>query len=108
MNRAFTFIGRHLLVACPVMAGLLSSPRRSSAPTRSLSRTCSETVPAGSACGDATPVFRSHTSFPQAAAENAYSRILIGFHFCKSIEEGTDYGRKIGRRATNLYLRPVR
>jgi hypothetical protein len=68
---------------------------------------CSETLPAGSACGDATPVFRSYTSFSQAAVENAYSRILIGFHFRKSIEEGTEYGRKIGQRAANLYLRPV-
>ena len=69
---------------------------------------CSETLPAGSACSDATPAFRSYTSFSQAAAENAYSRILIGFHFRKSIEEGTEYGRKIGQRAANLYLRPVR
>jgi hypothetical protein len=68
---------------------------------------CSETLPAGSTCGDATPIFRSYTSFSQAAAENAYSRILIGFHFRKSIEEGIKYGRKIGRRAANLYLRPV-
>jgi hypothetical protein len=69
---------------------------------------CSETLAAGSTCSGATPVFRSYTSFSQAAAENAYSRILIGFHFRKSIEEGTEYGRKIGRRAANLYLRPVR
>ncbi len=69
---------------------------------------CSASLPAGSTCSDATPIFRSYTSFSQAAAENAYSRILIGFHFRKSIEEGTAYGRKIGRRAANLYLRPVR
>jgi PAP2 superfamily len=69
---------------------------------------CSETLAAGSTCSGATPVFRSYTSFSQAAAENAYSRILIGFHFRKSIEEGTEYGRKIGQRAANLYLRPVR
>jgi hypothetical protein len=69
---------------------------------------CSVTLPAGSTCSDATPVLRSYTSFSQAAAENAYSRILIGFHFRKSIEEGTTYGRKIGRRAANLYLRPLR
>ena len=69
---------------------------------------CSETLPAGSTCSGATPVFRSYTSFSQAAAENAYSRILIGFHFRKSIEAGTEYGRKIGQRAANLYLRPVR
>jgi hypothetical protein len=68
---------------------------------------CSETLPAGSTCRDASPVFRSYTSFSQAADENALSRILIGFHFRKSIEEGTDYGRKIGRRAANRYLRPV-
>ena len=68
---------------------------------------CSVTLPAGSTCSDASPVFRSYTSFSQAAAENAYSRILIGFHFRKAVEEGTEYGRKIGQRAANLYLRPV-
>ena len=68
---------------------------------------CSVTLPAGSTCSDASPVFRSYTNFSQAAAENAYSRILIGFHFRKSIEEGTEYGHKIGKRAANLYLRPA-
>jgi hypothetical protein len=68
---------------------------------------CSVTLPAGSTCSDARPIFRSYTSFSQAAAENAYSRILIGFHFRKSIEEGIEYGRKIGRRAVKLFLRPV-
>ena len=34
-------------------------------------------------------------------------RIFIGFHFRKSVVEGTEYGRKIGNRAANLYLRPV-
>ena len=53
-------------------------------------------------------VLRSYSSFSQAAAENAYSRILIGFHFRKSVEEGTAYGRDIGKRAANLYFRPVR
>jgi hypothetical protein len=65
-------------------------------------------LPAGSSCSDLSPVLRSYTSFSQAATENSYSRILIGFHFRKSIEEGTAYGRKIGERAVNLYLRPVR
>jgi hypothetical protein len=69
---------------------------------------CSVTLPAGSTCSDPSPVLRSYTSFSQAAAENAASRIFIGFHFRKSVEEGTDYGRKIGKRAANLYLRPVR
>jgi len=68
---------------------------------------CGVTLPAGSTCSDPSPVLRSYTSFSQAAAENAYSRILIGFHFRKSIEEGTAYGRKIGERAVNLYLRPA-
>jgi hypothetical protein len=68
---------------------------------------CSMTLPAGSTCNDPSPVFRSYTSFSQAAAENAFSRILIGFHFRKSVEEGTDYGRQIGKRAANLYLKPV-
>jgi hypothetical protein len=67
---------------------------------------CSETLPR-STCSDATPIFRLYTGFSQAAAENAYSRILIGFHFRKSIEEGTEYGRKIGQRAVDLFLRPV-
>jgi vanadium-dependent haloperoxidase-like protein len=68
---------------------------------------CGVTLPAGSTCGDPSPVFRSCTSFSQAAAENANSRILIGFHFRKAIEEGTAYGRKIGERAATLYLGPV-
>jgi hypothetical protein len=68
---------------------------------------CSASLPAGSTCSDPSPVLRSYTSFSQAAAENAYSRILIGFHFRKSVEEGTEYGRKIGQRAANRYLRPV-
>jgi hypothetical protein len=68
---------------------------------------CGVTLPAGSTCSDASPILRSYSSFSQAAAENAYSRILIGFHFRKSVETGTEYGRKIGQRAANLYLRPV-
>jgi hypothetical protein len=68
---------------------------------------CGVTLPAGSTCSDPSPVRRTYTSFSQAAVENAYSRILIGFHFRKAIEEGTEYGRKIGERAATLYLRPV-
>jgi hypothetical protein len=68
---------------------------------------CSVTLPAGSTCSDPSPVRRSYTSFSQAAAENAYSRILIGFHFRKSVEAGTAYGRKIGECAVSSYLRPV-
>jgi PAP2 superfamily len=68
---------------------------------------CSVTLPAGSTCSDPSPVRRSYTSFSQAATENAYSRILIGFHFRKSVEEGTEYGRKIGERAATSHLQPV-
>ena len=68
---------------------------------------CSVTLPAGSTCSDPTPVLRSYMSFSEAAAENAYSRILVGFHFRNSIEEGIKYGEKIGQRAVNLYLRRV-
>jgi hypothetical protein len=68
---------------------------------------CGETFPAGSTCSGPSPALRSYTSFSQAATENAYSRILIGFHFRKSVEEGTEYGRKIGERAATSYLQPV-
>jgi PAP2 superfamily len=67
---------------------------------------CGAALPAGSACGDPTPVIRSYTSFTQAANENAYSRILVGFHFHNATDEGTAYGRKIGERAVTI-LRPV-
>jgi hypothetical protein len=68
---------------------------------------CSMTLPDGSTCNDPVPVRRSYTSFSQAADENAYSRILIGFHFRKAVEAGTAYGRKIGERAATHYLQPV-
>src|SRR6516162_4063085 len=68
---------------------------------------CGVKLPAGSACGDPSPVLRPYICFSQAATENAFSRILIGFHFRRSIEEGTQYGRKIGERAATNYLQPV-
>jgi hypothetical protein len=68
---------------------------------------CGVTLPAGSTCSDPSPVLRSFANFSQAADENAYSRVLIGFHFRKSIEEGTAYGRKIGARAVATYLQPA-
>jgi vanadium-dependent haloperoxidase-like protein len=68
---------------------------------------CGVTLPAGSTCSDPSPVRRSYTSFTQAADENAYSRILIGFHFRKATEAGTAYGRNIGERAVTLYLQPA-
>jgi PAP2 superfamily len=68
---------------------------------------CGVTLPAGSTCSDPSPVRRAYTSFTQAADENAYSRILIGFHFRKAVEAGTAYGRNIGERAVTLYLQPA-
>jgi hypothetical protein len=52
-------------------------------------------------------VLRTYTSFSQAAAENAYSRVLVGFHFRNATEEGNAYGHKIGERAAYTLLRPV-
>lgn len=70
-------------------------------------RDCGVQLPTGSACGDPSPVLRSYSGFSQAATENALSRILIGFHFRKSTDEGTAYGRKIGERAVTNHLQPV-
>ncbi|HEX4949349.1 MAG TPA: vanadium-dependent haloperoxidase, partial [Blastocatellia bacterium] len=70
-------------------------------------RTCSTTLPAGSNCGDPSPVRRSYRSFSEAAEENGVSRIFIGFHFRKAVTEGIEHGRKIGNRAVNHYLRPL-
>ena len=69
--------------------------------------TCSLTLPAGSTCDDASPVLRSYTSFSQAREENGVSRILVGFHFRKAVDEGIEHGRKIGNRAVNRFLQPV-
>jgi len=71
---------------------------------------CSATLPMPgepTTCAGSSPVFRSYSTFSQAAEENAFSRILIGFHFRKAVEEGTAYGRKIGKRAVDRYLCPL-
>jgi hypothetical protein len=68
---------------------------------------CSTTLPAGGNCGEASQVNRSFASFSQAADENGLSRILVGFHFRKSVEEGIKHGRKIADHAVNIYLRPA-
>ena len=70
--------------------------------------TCSLTLPAGSTCTDAGSVTRTFTSFSQAADENALSRILVGFHFRHAVESGVEHGRRIGNRAVNRFLLPVR
>ena len=68
---------------------------------------CSLSVPVGARCGDAETVWRSYSSFSQAANENATSRIYVGIHFRHASEEGAKHGRKIGKRAVNLFLRPA-
>ena len=69
---------------------------------------CSLTLPAGDRCTDPSPVFRSYTSFSQAADENGVSRILIGIHFRRAVEEGIQHGRQIAKLAANLLLRSER
>jgi hypothetical protein len=69
---------------------------------------CSMTVGAGSTCADPAPVFRSYSSFSQAADENAVSRIYVGIHFRRAIEEGVQHGRKIAAYAVHQFLKPVR
>jgi hypothetical protein len=70
-------------------------------------KTCSTTLPAGRNCQEASQVLRSYRSFSEAAEENGLSRILVGFHFRKAVNEGIERGRKIGDRAVNRFLRPV-
>jgi hypothetical protein len=70
-------------------------------------RTCSTTLPAGSRCDDPSPVYRSYSSFSQAALENGLSRIYVGFHFRRAVTEGLEHGRKIGRWAFQHFLREV-
>ena len=70
-------------------------------------RNCSNTLPAGKRCTDATPTLRSFRSFTEAANENGLSRILIGIHFRRAVEEGIEHGRHIGRRAVERFMRPV-
>jgi hypothetical protein len=59
-------------------------------------------------CGGASEVLRSYTSFSHAADENAVSRILVGFHFRKAVEDGTRHGRRIGKEAVTHLLRPAK
>jgi hypothetical protein len=58
-------------------------------------------------CDGAHEVQRSYSSFSQAADENGVSRILVGYHFRKAVEEGIRHGHKIGKRAVEHFLKPV-
>jgi hypothetical protein len=70
--------------------------------------TCSLTLPAGGTCTDPSPITRSYASFSAAAAKNGISRILVGFHFRKPVDEGIEHGNRIGDLAVDRVLRPVR
>jgi hypothetical protein len=59
------------------------------------------TLPPDSTRDDTSPVLLRYASFSQAAQENGLSRILVGFHFRKDVEEGIDHGSKIGDRAVD-------
>ena len=56
-------------------------------------------------CGGASEVLREFESFTEAAEENGVSRILIGIHFRKAVEEGIQHGRKIGELAVKRFLK---
>jgi hypothetical protein len=71
-------------------------------------RTCSLTLPQGSRCDEAHPVFRSYAGFAQARDENGVSRILVGFHFRKAVEAGIQHGMQIGDRTADRFLNPVK
>ena len=51
---------------------------------------------------------RRYASFSQAAEENGVSRILVGFHFRKAVDEGIERGGRIADRAVGRFLLPVR
>jgi len=67
------------------------------------------TLPAGADCdGDAGNVLRrQYTSFSHAARENGLSRIYVGWHFRKAVDDGIRHGRRIGKFAVANYMRPL-
>jgi PAP2 superfamily len=70
-------------------------------------KTCSLTLPDGQQCDDPVPTLRSYDSFTAAEQENGESRILVGFHFRKAVEDGIAHGIRIGNRTVDRYLRTV-
>ena len=66
---------------------------------------CGTTLPAGSRCDDPMPVMRTYTSFTQAADENAYSRVLVGFHFRKATKKERPTVSRLASRQPLSYLR---
>ncbi len=57
---------------------------------------CSDSLP-DRPCGSPAPTVRRFRSVAQAAAENADSRVYVGFHFRYATEVGTQHGLRIGR-----------
>jgi hypothetical protein len=68
---------------------------------------CSTTVGAGRTCTDPSPTLREYSSLSHAAEENAASRIYVGIHFRRAVEEGLQHGRKIGAYAVSRALKRV-
>ena len=68
---------------------------------------CSFTLLPGETCTDPSPTMRSFDSFSQAAAENADSRVLVGFHFRHATTSGTTHGLKIGQYVVRNFLEPA-
>ena len=52
-------------------------------------------------------ITRQFSSFSQAAAENADSRVYAGIHFRTACQEGLRLGNKIGKFAFGHYLKPL-
>ena len=69
---------------------------------------CSTTLGPGDTCADPAPVVRSYVSFSQAADENAMSRIYVGIHFRRAVEEGVEHGRKIAAFAVHQFMKPTK
>jgi hypothetical protein len=68
---------------------------------------CSFTLLPGSTCSDPGAIYRSYSSFSQAAEENSLSRIYVGIHFRKAVDEGERHGRRIAGRAVRRFFQPV-
>ncbi len=86
--------------AAGVMRSFFGTPRLSFS-------VCSETLPDRS-CSSADPKLRSFDSITEAAHENAYSRVLVGFHFRHASEIGNRHGLRIGQWTASSILQPVR
>jgi len=69
--------------------------------------TCSTTLPdVQEQCGGAHEVRRHFSSFSQAAAENARSRVLVGYHFQYATVKGVAHGQRIGAEVVKRSLLP--